>query len=109
MFAPAERDAPLDVGFPIAFPTVLVVDLAVADGHRATPHDAGRVAGADLLALVVAVAGARPPEVQRHPSSVHLLLALDMVLTAQAGQRAQADRAHPLQLGRNFRTGLGAY
>ena len=55
--------------------------------------------GGDLLALRFAVAAPSPTEVERHPTTIHRLSALDVVLSAEPGQGAQADGSDAFQLG----------
>src|SRR5207302_537277 len=83
----AERHTFSDVGFATDVPGHVVVDLAIANGHRATADHAARMAGGDLQALVLAVAAPRPPEVERHAATVDSLLALHVVLATEPGQR----------------------
>jgi hypothetical protein len=109
MLAPTERHAALHVSFAAVLPRHLVVDLTVPDGHHAADDDTARMAGRDLLALVLAVAAPGPPEVQSHPSGVHLLLALDVVLPTETSQGAEADRARAFEFCRNLRAGLAAH
>src|ERR1700736_5691424 len=95
MLAAAERHSFLDVGLAtVLFPLQVVVDLAIANRHRAAPNRAARIVGGDLLALALAVAAPGSPEVQRHASAIHRLLALNVVLPAQAIQRPEADRTN---------------
>src|SRR5438270_10262252 len=97
--APAERYPFPGVGLAAYRNRHQVMDLAVPDGHCAAARDTVREASGDLLALVLAVAAPRPTEVERHPPSIDLLLALEVVLAAEPGQGAQADGAHTLHLG----------
>ena len=97
--AAAERHPFPDVGSAAHRNRHHMMDLAVPDGHRAAARDAVREASGDLLALRFAVAAPRPTEVERHPATIHRLSAFEVVLSAEAGQGAQADGADAFQLG----------